>query len=118
MPDSALVCGEPAALSATESVAAKLATEAGLKATEMEQLTPGSTVVLQVVLTRVKSPGLAPVRVIPGETARSGALPVFLRVTVWAVLVVPEVAEKVSVAGVSVATGAAAAVPVPESDAV
>jgi hypothetical protein len=37
VPERAAVCGEPAALSVTESVAVKLAADAGVKVTEMEQ---------------------------------------------------------------------------------
>jgi hypothetical protein len=43
-------CGEPVALSATESVAAKLATEAGVKVTEMEQVAFAASELPQVLV--------------------------------------------------------------------
>ena len=73
------VCGEPAALSATESVAVKLAVVAGLKVTEMAQLAPASSE-LPHVLVWLKSLGLVPAIVMPLMV--SEALPVFLSVTV------------------------------------
>ncbi len=115
VPDKALVCGEPAALSATESVAVKLAAEAGVKTTEMVQVAPAASEEPQV-LVWLKSAGLVPVRVMPEMV--SAPLPVLLSVAFCAALAVPAVDVKVSVAGVSEAAGAAAVVPVPESDAV
>lgn len=50
MPVTVTICGEPVALSATETVAAKLAAEAGMKVTEMEQLAPAASVVPQVLV--------------------------------------------------------------------
>jgi hypothetical protein len=109
------VCGEPAALSATESVAVKLAAEAGLKVTAMEQLAPASSEPAQV-LVWAKSVALLPPTVMP--LMASGALPVFLRMALWAAVVVPVTAVKLSELGVSETTGASAAIPVPLSAAV
>ena len=50
VPLSVTVCGEPVALSATESVAAKLATEAGVKVTEIEQLALAASALPQVLV--------------------------------------------------------------------
>ena len=114
VPDSALVCGEPAELSATDNVAAKLAADAGVKTTEMVQVAPAARDEPQV-LVWLKSAGLAPVRVM--AEIESAALPEFCRVAVWAALAVPVVELKASLAGVRVAIGAAAAVPVPVREA-
>ena len=73
------VCGEPVALSATESVAAKLAADAGVKVTEMEQLALAASELPQVLVC-VKSVGLVPV-IEMLEMVRA-AVPVFLSVTV------------------------------------
>jgi hypothetical protein len=104
------VWGEPAALSATESVAAKLAAEAGVKVMDMEQLALAASELPQVLVC-AKSVGLVPVIEIP-EMVRA-AVPVFLSVTVCAVEVEPKTAEKVSDVGEREAAGADAAVPVP-----
>jgi len=50
VPVSVTVCGEPVALSVTETVAEKLATEAGVKVTEMEQLAPAASVKPQALV--------------------------------------------------------------------
>ena len=110
VPLSATVCGEPVALSATESVAAKLAAEAGVKVTEMEQVAFAASELPQV-LVWAKSVGFVPVIEIPEMV--SAAVPVFLSVTVCAVEVEPETAEKVSDVGEREAAGADAVVPVP-----
>jgi hypothetical protein len=110
VPVSATVCGEPLALSATESVAAKLAVEAGVKEIEMVQLEPAASELPQL-LVWLKSLGFAPPIVIP--EIDSVALPVFLSVAVCAVAVVPVTAEKLSDDGESEAAGAAGFVPVP-----
>ena len=65
---------------------------------------------LEPVVT-AKSVGLVPAMVIP--LIFSVALPVFESVAVCAAVVAPETAVKVSVAGVSEATGAGGGVPVP-----
>jgi len=106
VPVSVVICGEPAALSATDSVAVKLATEAGEKVTEIAQLAPAASDSPQL-LVWAKSTESVPVTVIP--LMASPALPVFVRVAVCAALVAPETAVKVSVLGVSEAAGAGAA---------
>jgi hypothetical protein len=110
VPLSATVCGEPVALSATESVAAKLAAEAGVNVTEMEQLAFAASELPQV-LVWAKSVGLVPVIEIPEIV--NAALPVFLSMTVCAGDVVPVLVVKLSELGESETAGAAAAVPVP-----
>ena len=50
VPVNATVCGEPVALSATETVAEKLAAEAGVNVTEMEQLAPAARELPQVLV--------------------------------------------------------------------
>jgi hypothetical protein len=77
VPLRATVCGEPDALSVTVNVAAKLATEAGVKMTEMEQLAPAASELPQV-LVWLKSAGFAPPMVM--LVMASAALPVFLSV--------------------------------------
>lgn len=84
-PFKVAVCGEFEELSTTESVAAKLAIDAGVKVIEMVQLAEAARVVPQVLVC-VKSAGLAPAMeiVIPVN----GAVPVFDNVTVVATLIV------------------------------
>lgn len=106
MPLRVVVCGEPAALSATDRVAEKLATEAGEKVTEIAQLAPAARELPQL-LVWAKSLGLVPARVMP--VIASAALPVLMSVAVCAELVVPEIALNVKDVGVSEATGAGAA---------
>ena len=50
VPLRATVCGEPVALSATESVAAKLVAEAGVKVMEIEQLPLAASELPQVLV--------------------------------------------------------------------
>jgi hypothetical protein len=108
---SELVCGEPGALSLTEIVAASVPVEFGSNVTVMVQDAPAASVLPQV-LVLAKDALLAPVRLRP--VIVSGALPVLVSVAFCAVLVVPLCTEpKFSVAGVSVAAGAAAVVPAP-----
>ena len=76
-PLSATVCGEPAALSATESVAAKLAMDPGVKVTEIVQLEPAAKDAPQLWVW-LKSLRFVPAIVIPLMV--SAALPVFTRV--------------------------------------
>jgi hypothetical protein len=99
-------------LSAIESVAAKLAAEAGVKVTEMVQVAPAANELPQVLVC-AKSVGLAPVMVMP--VIESAALPVFISVAVCTAVVDPTVSLKVSIRGVSDAPGSGAAVPVPFS---
>jgi hypothetical protein len=108
------VCGEPVASSATCSVAAKLLADAGVNVTKIEQLAPAASVAPQAFapVERAKSLGLAPAIVIPAMFRV--ALPVLESVSDIGALVVPEVTlPKGTEAGVSAATGAAAATPVP-----
>jgi hypothetical protein len=110
VPLRATVCGEPVALSATDSVAVKLAADAGLNVTEIEQLAFATSELLQLLVC-AKSVGFVPAIEIPEIV--SAALPVFFSVTVCAAEVVPDTAENVRELGDSEATGAAAVVPVP-----
>src|ERR1035441_1130036 len=88
MPLSNTVCDDPAALSAIESVALKLATDEGVKLTAMVQLVEAARVLAQVVAdVTAKSEGLTPPRLIPMPV--SGALPVLESVVVSAVAVAP-----------------------------
>jgi len=50
VPLRATACGDPVALSTTESVAAKLAAEAGVKVTEMEQVAFAASELPQVLV--------------------------------------------------------------------
>jgi hypothetical protein len=111
VPLSEAVCGDPAALSATLTVAVKAEPESGVKVTETVQFVPAASVVPQLVVS-AKSAGLAPARVMPEMV--SAALPVLERVSVCGAVVLPTlVVAKVSVEGVSEAIGAGTAVPVP-----
>ena len=110
-PLSVAVCGEPVALSATETVAAKLATEPGVNVTEIVHVAPAASDPPQVFVS-AKSVGFAPPIVIPEIV--SAALPVFDSVSICALEVTPDATlPKFNVPGESVAVGAAAAVPDP-----
>ena len=116
MPLKEAVCGEPAALSATETVAAKLATELGVNVTEIVQDEPAASVSPQVVVS-AKSVGFAPPIVTPEIV--SVAFPVLDNVSVCALDVTPwTTLPKLTVVGESVATGAGGTVPEPVSVAV
>ena len=109
VPVSALVCGDPAALSATDSVAPKLPAPEGVNVTAIVQFAPAASADPQADVS-AKALAFAPPSVTP-EIA-SGALPEFVSVNVCAVLVVPAVKlPKFAVAGVSVAAGAAGTAP-------
>jgi hypothetical protein len=111
VPVNALVCGEPAALSLTLSVAESLPAAVGSNVTEMLHEAPAAREVPQL-FDDVKAAVFAPVRVIPEIV--SAALPVLLSVADCAALFVPATIEpKSSFAGVSVAAGAVAAAPSP-----
>jgi len=114
VPVKALVCGEPAALSATDRVAVKLPVADGVKVMAIEQVAEAASASPQVLVPKAKSLALAPASVM-AEMERV-ALPGLLSVKVWAELVVPLVTlPKFAEAGVSVAigaVGATAAVPV------
>ena len=112
VPVSVTVCGEPVALSATESVAVKLAADAGVKVTEIVHVDDAASVLPQLFAEIAKSVGLAP----PMLTLLMvrEALPVLERVMFCAVAVVPTgVFVKGTVDGLSPAMGADAGVPVP-----
>jgi len=79
VPVSAVVRGEPLALSVTVSVALKLAADAGLKVTEIVQLAPAARELPQV-LVWAKLVELAPPMVIP--VIDNGALPELASVAV------------------------------------
>jgi hypothetical protein len=104
------VCGDPEALSATDSVAAKLAAVAGVNVTYMKQLEPAANVAPQAFapVVNAKSLGLAPVRL--ATMLFNGAVPVFDSVAANAAEVVPVTVFGKASDGVSEATGA---VPVP-----
>ena len=65
VPLRALVCGEPGALSVTETAALKLPTEAGLKVTETAQVAEAARFAPQVLELMVKAVGLGPVSLMP-----------------------------------------------------
>jgi hypothetical protein len=104
-------CGEPAALSASETDAVKVAADAGVKVIAIEHIAPAATDVPQVLVS-AKSVELGPVM----ETLlmESAALPVLVSVTVCAALVEPTCAVKVSgPVAERETTGAGVTVPVP-----
>ena len=102
-PLSATICGDPAALSATKRVAVKLAAEAGLKVTDIEQLAPAASV-LPHVLVSLNSLGFAPAIVIPVMV--SDAFPVFDSEMLGADAVAPTtVFGKATIVGFSDACG-------------
>ena len=103
VPPSAMLCGEPVALSVTVSVALKLAAEAGVNVTEIVQLAPAASEAPQV-LVWAKSATFVPETAMP--VIAKAALPVLVSVALCAALVVPVVAVNVSDGGVSEATGA------------
>lgn len=109
VPVRELTCGEPDALSATESEPLKLPVAEGVKVTAIVQLPPAASVEPHAVVS-AKSLAFVPVRVMPEMV--SGALPPFVSVNVCAALVVSLVMlPKLAVAGVSAACGAAAVAP-------
>jgi hypothetical protein len=114
VPVSAAVCGEPDALSATASIAVKLAADAGVKVTEMVQVDDAASVVPQVLAEMAKSAGLVPVSATPEIV--SDALPWLESVRICAAAVEPTaVVAKVTLLGVRTACGTSGAVPVPVS---
>ena len=117
VPVKELVCGEPAALSATVSVAVAEPTAVGVNVTEIVQEEPAARDVPQLFDATAKAEALAPPREM--ELIARLAVPVLERVKVWAVLVTPVVTlPKLAVGGVSVACAATAAVAAPVSAAV
>ena len=104
--------GEPEALSAMASEAARVPVPVGLNSMETVQLALTANEVPQVSADLMYEDALVPVRF--SEVRVRAAVPVFLMVTVWAAVVLPTVVEaKVSEVGDNVTAGAAAAVPVP-----
>ena len=111
VPVNFAICGEPLALSDTDTVAIKLVTKVGVKMTEMVQVAEATKVVPHVLVC-VKSAGFAPV--METEIPVNEALPVFDKTMVEAALVVLTAwLPKAMETGESEATGALAAVPVP-----
>ncbi len=114
VPLRATVCGEPVALSAMESDAARAPAAAGLNSTETVQLAAAARLVPQVVADFRNELALVPVTV--SEESVTAEVPVFLMVTSWAAVVEPTVVEaKVRLVGETVTVGVAAA-PVPERE--
>ena len=98
------VCGDPPALSVTASVPVREPATVGVKVTAMVQLTPGATLVPQL-LVWAKSPEAAI------EVSVRATCPEFVRVTAWAAVVVPTVCwANVRLVGESVTAGPAGAV--------
>jgi hypothetical protein len=91
VPVRATVCGLPLALSVIEREAVSLPLMVGLKVTEMVQLVPAAIVAelppFRHESVSAKSPALVPVS--PMLLMLRSALPLFVKVTVWAALVVP-----------------------------
>src|SRR5438034_6275332 len=86
VPDSAIVCGAPGALSVTEIVANRLPVATGVKVDLIVHVPPGASDAPQV-WTCAKSPVFAPeMTMLPIVNV---AAPAFVRVTVWALLDVP-----------------------------
>jgi hypothetical protein len=114
LPLRVVVCGDPLALSATERIAVKSATDDGVKVMWIGQLPPEERDCTQSpeALVTEKFAALAPEREM--LAIFSVALPGLERVSVSAALVVPTVCEgKASVEGASTALGTAAAIPLP-----
>ena len=86
VPERAIIWGLPLALSAMATEAVRLPAETGVNVTDIVQLPPATTEAPQV-LVALKSPASAPVTAIP--LISSVALPVLVRVAVFALLVVP-----------------------------
>jgi hypothetical protein len=99
VPVNETACGDPAALSVTDSVPVREPLAVGLKVTEIPQFAPAASVAPQLVVA-AKSPEAA-----IDETA-SADDPLFVSVTVCAALVVPVVCEaKLRLVGDSVTAG-------------
>src|SRR5271163_2496991 len=107
VPVSATVCGEPAALSATERLAKSAPEATGLKATEMVHEAPIASELPQVVAVWVKEVGSVPVKMMPPALMVTEVVVlVFFRVTTWAAVSTPSVVlAKVRLAGVRVTVG-------------
>ena len=88
VPVSATVWGEPVTSSATLIAATKLPADGGVKVTEIVQLLPAESMLVQVVVS-AKALAFVPVMVMPEML--SGAVPLLVIVTGCAVLVTPTV---------------------------
>jgi len=109
VPERLTVCGLPVASSATLREALRVPVAAGLKVTLIVQFEPAATLDSQV-LVWVKSLALVPETVT--LVTLKEALPVLVRITDWAELVLPT--ERLPKATLEGETLAAAAVPAPE----
>jgi hypothetical protein len=89
VPVNGTVCGLPGTPSATLTAAVRVPDAVGVKVTVNVQLVFAARLDPQAFAGAgtAKSPGLVPVNVMPAML--SAALPLFVSVTVWAVLVVP-----------------------------
>ena len=106
VPVSGTVCGLPAALSVTFSVAVRVPVAEGLKTTDMVQLVPGVSVRPAQASSVLKS---RPAWLIDTPLMNRFASPVLVTVTDCGALVVPTACEpNVSEVGVNVTAGAAA----------
>ncbi len=111
VPVSAMVCGDPVALSFTSTVAVYAAAAAGLNSSVMVQLAATARLAAQLLLS-IKSVGLVPAS--ETVTPVSAAVPLLVSVTVLAALVVASVwLPNASLVALNVAAGAAA-IPVPD----
>ena len=90
VPDNLTVCGLPPPLSVTLTDALLAPVAVGLRLTEIVQLAPAPIPVPQVFVVG-KSPGFVPVTLI--EVIESDVVPLFVRVTVLAALLVPTLTE-------------------------
>lgn len=116
LPLSPRVCGVPAALSATSSVACSVPTTDDLNTIVIVQFDDGASEVVQFVVGE-KSDALAPFTL--REIAASGAVPVLVSVTVCDEAVIPSicgenwrlVAEKVAIGAIAVPLNATIAGP-------
>src|SRR5947209_3370950 len=119
VPVRVIVCGLPEASSTMFSVALRIPVASGVKLTLIVQLAPGATepAPLGQVLpaAKAKSAACAPVMVM--LVRFSGALPLLVRVTVCAALVVPtRCLPKALLVAESVAVGGVTPVPVSDTD--
>jgi len=94
VPVSAMVCGEPLALSAMLRLAEKVPAADGANVTAMLQLEPEANTVPQVFVW-LKLLAFVPEK--PMELMASAAVPLLVNVTLWAALVVPAATAKPSV---------------------
>ena len=115
VPVRVVLCGDPLALSATDTVALKLAADAGVNVTEIVHIALAASVAPHVVVS-AKSPGFVPPIVMPEMS--SVALPEFDSVKVCAALTTPTVELNVSVGGESDALDPPSPVPLSGIDCV